>query len=283
MPSNRFETPTCIALALALLVMPLATSSPTRAEDDAHALRTMTLRQVTEQLFKATPGTRLDFSTTNLEKLDLSDLDFKGAILKGANLYGADLSRAKLAAADLEGARLDRALLTSTDFSGANLANARILRPTIFTSLEVVTQEAPRFTGANLAGAEINGWLDRTDFRAANLEGTVFGARTSREDSQLAARISLISANFTEARMREVKLAGADLHYARFINADLKGANFRGADLTQADFTGADLTGADVTGANVDEANFRQAKGVETLIGLADAVNADRALVAGAP
>ena len=52
------------------------------------------------------------------------------------------------AGSSLVGARLDRATITSADFTGADLTDARILRPTIFTTLEVETSEAPKFTGA---------------------------------------------------------------------------------------------------------------------------------------
>jgi len=265
------------SLAASVIAVVIGISIPALAEN-------LTLREVTEQLFKAPPGTTPDLSAKILTQLDLSDLDFKRARLTGSDLYGADLSRAKLAEANLAGARLDRALLTATDFSGADLAGARILRPTIFTSLEVVTAEAPRFTGAKMTNVEIAGWLDRTDFRAADLSGARFVPRSNRDnDSVIISRSSLISCNFTDSILRRTIFAGANLSYARFANADLRDANLRGANLTRADFTGADLSGADVTGANIDEADLRSARGLDTVIGLDSTENKARALTTNGP
>lgn len=144
-----------LALILAVTSGAIAGDLPSyTAQNDSKSSNTadgkLTARDVTERLFKAAPGSKPDLKTMNLARLDLAELDFKGAALDGADLYGADLSRAKLAGSSLVGARLDRATITSADFSGADLTDARILRPTIFTTLEVDTVEAPKFTGAKL-------------------------------------------------------------------------------------------------------------------------------------
>ena len=47
-----------------------------------------------------------------------------------------------------------------------------------------------------------------------------------------------------------------------------------GVTTLHADFTGADVTGMDVTGANLADAKFAGAKGVDTIKGLAQALNA---------
>ena len=273
-----------LASGLAALILAFAVANPVAAADPAPAPADgadaadvkLSARDVTARLFKAAPGSRPDLRETNLTRLDLADLDFKHARLDGADLYGADLSRAKLTGVSLVGARLDRATITSADFSGADLTDARILRPTIFTTLEVVTAEAPKFTGAKLVRIRSDGWLDRADFSGADLTGAVFGGGASREES-LFSPAPLVSANFTKATLKETKFPGAALKYARFIDADLTGAKLRGANLTRADFTGADLTGADVTGANLDEADLRHAKGLDQVIGLTSATNLDRA------
>ncbi len=240
------------------------------------AARKLTAREVIGRLFKAAPQSRPDLETLNLARLDLAELDFKHARLDGTDLYGADLSRAKLTGCSLVGARLDRATITAADFSGADLTDARMLRPTIFTTLEIVTLEAPRFVGAKLVRIRSDGWLDRADFSEADLTGAVFGGGATREES-LFSPATLTSTNFTRAIVREAKFPGASLKYARFIDADARDANFRGADLTGARFQGANLAGADMTGANLDEADFRGARGLDQVIGLASARNADRA------
>lgn len=265
-------------LALAALTIGLAIVG------NAHAEEAMTLRDVTAQLFHAEADARPDLAGKNLSRLDLSDLDFKHANLAGSDLYGADLSRAKLNEADLTGARLDRTLITSTDFSGAILNRTTILRPAAFTTLEVVTSETPRFTGAKMVGAEIHGLLDRTDFRAADLTSVSFLPRDARVGTNvILARSSLVSCNFSDTILKGAIMAWANLSYARFNGADLRGANLRGANLTRADFTNANLAGADVTGANIDEADLRTAQGLDEVIGLGSTENRATALSASAP
>jgi uncharacterized protein YjbI with pentapeptide repeats len=237
----------------------------------------LTARDVTARLFKAAPGSHPDLEKLNLTRLDLADLDFKGADLDGADLYGTDLTRAHLAGSSLVGARLDRATITSADFSGADLTDARILRPTIFTTLEINAAEAPKFKGAKLVRIRSDGWLDRADFSGADLTGAVFGGGASREES-LFSPATLTAANFTKATLKETKFPGAALKYARFIDADLSGANLRGANLTGAHFSGANVAGADFTGANLDEADLRGARGLDQAIGLSTAINIGSAL-----
>jgi uncharacterized protein YjbI with pentapeptide repeats len=235
----------------------------------------LSARDVTARLFQAGPGSRPDLQQLNLSRLDLAELDFKSANVEGADLYGADLSRAKLNGASLVGAILDSATITSTDFSGADLTDARILRPTIFTTLEVETSEAPKFIGAKLIRFRSDGWLDRADFSGADLTGAILGRSAVRESS-VNAPPSLVSANFTRAILKDAKLPNTALAYARFVDADLSGANLRGSNLTMANFTGANLAGADFTGANLDEADLRGARGLDQAIGLASATNYDR-------
>jgi uncharacterized protein YjbI with pentapeptide repeats len=235
----------------------------------------LSARDVTARLFQATPGTHPDLKQLNLSRLDLAELDFKSANLEGADLYGSDLSRAKLNGSSLVGAVLDSVTITSTDFSGADLTDARILRPTVFTSLEVETSEAPKFTGAKLVRFRSDGWLDRADFSGADLTGAILGRSAVREPS-VNAPPSLVSANFTRAILKDAKLPNTALAYARFVEADLTGTNLRGSNLTKADFSGANLTGTDFTGANLDEADLRGARGLDQAIGLASATNYDR-------
>ncbi|WP_295558959.1 pentapeptide repeat-containing protein [uncultured Hyphomicrobium sp.] len=236
----------------------------------------LTARDVTARLFKAAPGSRPDLQELNLARLDLAELDFKSADLDGADLYGTDLSRAKLAGASFVGARLDSTTITATDFSGADLTDARILRPTVFTTLEVAASEAPKFTGAKLVRFRSDGWLERADFSGADLTDAILGRSAVREPS-VNAPASLSSANFTRAILKDAKLSGTSIKYASFVGADLSGANLRGADLTHANFSGANVAGADFTGANLDEADLRGARGLDQAIGLASATNYDRA------
>lgn len=255
--------------------LPSYTAPPADAPAASDGESQLTTRDVVARVFAASPGSPPDLAGLNLTRMDLAELDFKQASLNGSDLYGADLTRANLAGASLVGVRLNRATITATNFSGADLTDALILRPTTFTTLEVVTAEAPKFTGAKLVRIRSDGWLDRADFSAADLTSAVFGGGASHEET-LFAPASLISANFAGAVLREAKFPEALLKYARFTGADLRDANLRGANLLKADFKGANLAGADFTGANLDEADLRGARGLDQAIGLASAANYDR-------
>lgn len=265
-----------ITFALLLAAAPLVSAqqlpSYTTPGETAERQGQLTARDVTQRLFQAAPGSKPDLKGLNLTRLDLADLDFKAASLAGTDLYGADLSRANLRGASLVGVRLDSVTMTSADFSGADLTDARSLRPTVFTTLEVETAEAPRFTGAKLVRFRSDGWLDRADFEGADLTGAILGRAAAREPS-VNAPARLMSANFTRAILKDAKLTGTSLAYARFVDADLSGANLIGTNLTKADFRGANLAGADFTGANLDEADLRGAKGLDKAVGLAAATN----------
>ena len=75
---------------------------------------------------------------------------------------------------------------------------------------------------------------------------------------------------------REPRPRGADVPH--FVGADLRDANLTNADLSKADFTGADLTGANLTGADLDGAILLGAKGLDTVKGLATALNFDKTI-----
>lgn len=232
-------------------------------------------RDVAEALFKSTKGSPVDLSGRSLAGLDLAGLDFKGARLAGADLFGADLTRTKLDGANLEGATLDRATVSYTDFTGARMKGAVLRSLTVFSDLEPNPAQAPRFTGADLTGAEIIARLDGADFRGANLTD----ARIKPQLPSWGAftpRAVLVSADFSSANLTRLEVRKAVLRFARFVDAVVRAADFRDCDLTGADFSGADLSGANFTGANVDGTIFKGARGLDTASGLPDTVNTDR-------
>lgn len=227
----------------------------------------MTAREVTTTLFKARPGI-VDLSGRKLTNLDLSGLDFKKARLAKADLFGADLTDSDLSGTDLAGARLDRTMLTRTRFNGADLTRATILRPNIFTSLEVIGTERPDFSKARMAGTKLAGRFDRVSFAGADLSNAVFAAEPRENETLITPRTELTACDFSGAKLQNADLGHNNLGFARFINADVRDVSFVEANLEGADFSGADVTGADFTNARIADARFNGATGMNAAKGL---------------
>jgi hypothetical protein len=104
-----------------------------------------------------------------------------------------------------------------------------------FTGSVMFELEADSFTGANLAGANLN----RADLNGANLTG----ANLYRAD--------LAGADLTAADLAGANLTGANLYRANLTGANLAGANLYRANLTGANLAGANLNGADLNGADL--------------------------------
>ncbi len=227
-----------------------------------------TAREITQALFDAESGIRIDLSGKSLRELDLSGVNSKAAKMTGADLYGTNLADADLKNTDLTGALLDRAVVTRTNFNGAKLEGITLFRPTIYSRLERDQAEAPTFVGAKLKGARFSGWLDGTDFSKADLTGVVFGNEDAHREGLLASRVRMVGCKFVGANLEGADLHGSSLVFGKFMGANLKNANLSGADLSNSDFSGADVTGMNVTGANLSDANFSDAIGLDTVIGL---------------
>lgn len=239
-----------------------------------------TVKQITSILFKIAPGERADFTGRDLTYLDLSELDFKGALLARSDFYGTDFTAANLSGADLTHTRLDRAVLIRANLSGANLTDATIYRPTIYSDEKFTLTDAPKFAGANLTRISVQADLSGADFRGADLTKANFSpleARPGKGTLTTQPSNILRSCDFSGARMADADMTRAKLTFSRFTGADAHGVKFNGADLTKVDFSGADVSGADFTGADLYDVNFAGARGLETAIGLDNAVNADKA------
>ena len=233
----------------------------------------MTARDVTGLLFKSAAGEHPDLAGQDLANLELSNLNFHKAKLMKARLFGADLSQSDLSGADLSGADMDRVTLISTKLDDANLEGARLLRPSVFSTLAATAAEAPSFKRANLRGIKMFGRFTRANFEGADLTGATcapFGKTGFIEELW---RTELSGANFSGAI-----LVRADLTHVLFTFADMRGANLTNAILKDADFTGADLTGADASGADFEGAILKDVKGFNTITGLSEAKNIDKML-----
>ena len=239
----------------------------------------LSVRQVTETLFKLSGGARADFSGKVLGYLDLSGLDFKRAVIRDADLYGADFTGAMLAGADLSGSRLDRAVIIRADFSGADLSRATLLRPTVYQTMAYDHRDSPRFAGARLVGVRVQARLDGADFRGADLTRADFSPLETRPGQGTLVTLranECRSCDFSGAILEDADFTNAYLTFARFSGADLTGAVLAGADLSMADLSGATLTGADLTGADLDGTRLTGAVGLETVVGWDKAENVGR-------
>lgn len=191
----------------------------------------------------------LEFDGMDLRHCKMVNTSFFGAYLRGANLSGADLRRAYLNLARLENANL----------SGANLEDAIIFQA-IF--------DKTNFAGANLTHARVIGTLGPVDMSGANAKNARFGLDIGNQP------MGQMKFDSVGGKFANTDFENADLNIAGFSFADLTGANLRNAnlhraDLAKADLTGADLTGADLTEADVDGAIFKNAKGLDSVKGMA--------------
>lgn len=237
-----------------------------------------TARQLTEMVYKARPGDRLDFSGKDLSFLDLAGLDFKQATLSHSNLHGVDLTKANLQGADLAGVTLDRAIVVQANFSGANLEGASMMRPSVYTTLSFNRADAPKFAGARLKGIRITARLDGADFRGADLSGAKLGPHEPRADLSSLPATVMQGCDFSGAILTGADLTWAKLMFSKFVGADMSYVSLIGADLSRVDLSGANLTGANVTDADFDGAILAGVKGLDTAIGFATIKNFDRVI-----
>ena len=238
-----------------------------------------TVREITAALFKAKPGDRIDYSNHDLTYLDLAGLDFKGANLAHSDLYGTDFTGSNLKGTNLSHTRLNRSVLIRADLSGADLTDATIFRPTIYSDLSSNLADAPKFAGANLSGVRVMANLSGANFRGAKMANADFSPLEARPGQGTITSLMknvLKSCDFSGADLHGANFDRADLTFARFVGANLAGANLKKTDLSKVDFSGADLTGADLTDADLYGANLTGVKGLDSVKGLATAVNLDK-------
>lgn len=189
---------------------------------------------------------------TNLSRANLSYAHLEGADLTGADLEQARLDWARLDHANLSNARLEVLSARWAHFEHANFFNASLSGTFDDAHLEHAQAMASRFIGAQMKTAH----LQDADFTGArlrdvNLSGAFLDGARCRQTVFLNLDVgplsptrwpsnlegaSLVSVDFTDARLDECALQGATLH-----NAILAGARLDSADLTSATLAGADL------------------------------------------
>ena len=185
----------------------------------------------------------------------------------------------------MEGATAERiAEMTTTNAARANLIRGMIVAAALTLSAGTFAEETEPVsrTGADFTVRDITAALFKAkpgetpdysnhDLTYLDLSGLNFkGAKLAKSN--------LYGVDFTGANLRGTDMAGTRLDRATLIRADFSGANLADTDLSRADFTGADLTDANLTGADLDGATLLAVKGLETVKGLATALNFDKTI-----
>jgi uncharacterized protein YjbI with pentapeptide repeats len=215
----------------------------------------------------------------------------------GANLAGADLTPYDLSYADLVGANLSSTTLahcailfpplsipcSATNFTNARLTGAHISgTPSSCVTLQTTpTLTAVRCIGANLNGAtlahaSLGDDFSSVTFHGSGLNSVNLSSATLVTCYQIAAGgiDECPGADFSNAVMHRVDLAGRDLTTTTFAGADLTGSDlaassfglvepdnigtfptdFHGAKLTHVDLSGTNIGLADLSASDLDRA-----------------------------
>ncbi|MBZ5710476.1 DUF2169 family type VI secretion system accessory protein [Nannocystis pusilla] len=225
-------------------------------------------REPTRERLRLALEQKEDLSTLNFTGADLAGMDLRGADLTGglfesANLTGADLrgcklTRVVLAHADLTDARLDGACLQRVNLGKARLTRTVLadadLRDAILTEARLDGADLQRacatgatWMGAHLCSVDARGLVgEKLNF----LEMTIVSADFS------GARLT--GSSFIKLRLRGARFARAALQSCTFLECDAEGVEFAGANLEQSRFVGGcALDRAELAGATLKRANLR--------------------------
>jgi len=168
-------------------------------------------------------------------RAQLAFADLSGMAMAGANLAEADCTGASFRGAMLSDCVFDRAALFACDFREADLEGASLVR----ADLRGACLRGANLTRANLIQADLReGSITQKDKAGnlhalrlgkvgpAELQGATLAAANLSEASMEG--MSAGQADFTDAIMRDCKLARANLQKAQFTGANLAGADLRG-------------------------------------------------------
>lgn len=228
-------------------------------------------RDFTEAWLDAADMRGADLRGSSFARAVLAHADMTGCQLDSANLTGANLGRARLHGASLRGAVFTDAILAKADFSSASLAGARFdgsqMTDVDFSGLDLSGANFANtvLVKANLAGMAAAGAcfdeavLIECDLTGADLTGASLVSVTFVKcpaPGLRAARATLTKAVFADG----CDLTGAGMAGALLSEANLRGVRLAGADLREAMLDGADLSDADLQGARLDHVRARGAR-----------------------
>ena len=235
-----------------------------------------TVHDLVTALRSADASKPIDLSGKNLSFFDLSELDFKHANLAGANLLGTDLTGANLSGADLSGATRSHFLGPGQFYWRRPFACIHVRRRRLSQFQSHPPLMPRRLRVRTFRALEIFARLSRADMRRANLSDAHLG--TERNQFKMPKQTDLSGALLSGANLERADVTGANLTFANLVGANLKAAVLARTDLSNADLSGAQLVGADFTNADIYGTVFRNAKGLESVRGLDQARNRDKAI-----
>jgi len=207
-----------------------------------------------------------DLSYADLRDVDLSYKNLTGTNLQYSNLYGAKLKGTILKNSDLSYAYLKDSNLSNKDLSGTNLVGANLaganLNNVILSGKDLSTSDLSKvnlslkdLTGTILTGAKLDfANLDGVDLTGKDLTGTsLVGVNLSGKD--LTGTI-LVGADLNTANLDGVDLSGKDLSGTSMRGVNLSGKDFTGTNLASTSLAGATLLGVDLSGKDLTNAEL---------------------------
>ena len=222
---------------------------------------------------------RVDFSTSNLEKVfvgssEFINIDFSYSIWNMANVDNSSFENVSLYGAKcqevgfrnvwffqpvLRHVDFTKSLFNNVVFEGADAHGARFDQVQIHRGeFKKLNAYLAAFRAANLEKSNFTGAiLTKANFGQANLTQVELQGACMREAKFMEA--TLIDANLSRTNLSRANFSGANLSGANLSGANLSGANLSGANLSGANLSGANLSGANLSGANLSGANLTQA------------------------
>ncbi|MBX9590611.1 MAG: pentapeptide repeat-containing protein [Hyphomonadaceae bacterium] len=208
--------------------------------------------------------------------LAAADGSILGVVPRNLHVTDADLVAGRLAAAgersvslygrDLRFARLDRTDLRQADMTGANLDGASLIDADLRGVRLQCAELADLVVAEQRQGAQCSSarGANFTRARMADVKMVGVDARGAQFDEAWLENADLSQAqiagtSFTRARLDRADVSGAALQGATFLGASLQGADLSGARLQMADLSGAGLQGAALSLATLEGATLRDA------------------------
>lgn len=175
----------------------------------------------------------------------LSDVSLRGASFTDAKMEGVTFENVSLRDADFRGAKLENVTFTGfrTELAGANFDGAVLTNATIEVSVAGCS-----FVGAQMREADLRkAILKDADFSEAKMKRVrLEGTRPHR-------------ATFDGAILQNIRATGATFEDTSFVGADIKGTTFSTVTFENVNLTGSNLSRTEFHNCNLIDVTFRRA------------------------